>query len=58
MTDIPILNYIPEKYRGWAILTILAAPYVTRGYHALASGGGVRGIWAAIWFGTNTPKQP
>lgn len=54
--DIPILNYIPEKYRGTVILLVLLSPYLTRAYHALASGGGVRGIVNAIWFGTNTPK--
>lgn len=57
MNDIPIINALPERYRGWAVVFILAAPYATRAYHALASGGGLRGLWNAIWFGTNTPKQ-
>lgn len=56
MNDIPIINQLPEKYRGWAMIVLLALPYVTRAYHALAQGGGIRGIWNAIWFGTNTPK--
>ena len=56
MNDIPGINLLPEKYRGTATLIILAAPYVTRAYHALANGGGLRGIWNAIWFGTNQPK--
>jgi len=54
--DIPIIKYLPAKYQGIAIVLILAAPYVCRGYHALANGGGLKGIWNAIMFGTNTPK--
>ena len=57
MNDIPIINFLPEAWRGWAVVVILAAPYVTRGYHALANGGGISGVWRAIWFGTNQPKQ-
>jgi len=56
MNNIPILNYLPEKWRGWAMLLILASPYLTRAYHALSNGGGVRGVFAAIWLGTNMPK--
>jgi hypothetical protein len=26
-------------------------------YHALTNNGGLRGIFASIWFGTNTPKS-
>lgn len=55
--DVPGLNYVPEKYRGAVILAVLLSPYLTRAYHALASGGGLRGIVNAIWFGTNTPKE-
>ena len=58
MNDIPIINQLPEKWRGTALLICLALPYITRAYHALAAGGGLKGIWNAIWFGTNAPSSP
>ena len=57
MNDIPIINALPEKYRGWAIVAILAFPYVTRAYYALSTGGGVVGVVRAILWGSNTPKE-
>lgn len=57
MNDIPVINYLPEKYRGWALLLIAAFPYLTRGFYAVASGGGVVGIFRAVLFGTNTPAK-
>lgn len=56
MNDIPILNLIPEKYRVLILVVISASPYATRAYHALSSGGGIKGVFSAIWLGTNTPK--
>ena len=55
--NIPGIDMLPEKYRGSAMLLLIALPYLTRAFHALANGGGLRGIWNAIWFGTNTPKN-
>lgn len=59
MNDIPFLNLIPEKYRSWALLFVATVawggPYLTRIYHALATHGGLRGAWNAVWFGTNIP---
>lgn len=52
----PIINLIPEKWRTTALLLFIAAPYLTRAYHAVVTGGGLVSIWRAIWFGTNTPK--
>lgn len=57
MNEIPGLNLLPESLRGWALLGLAFLPYVTRAYHALATGGGLRGIWNAILFGTNIPKD-
>jgi hypothetical protein len=54
--DIPIINALPEKYRGWALVILLASPYVTRAFYALANGGGFVSIVRSIWCGTNTPK--
>lgn len=52
-----IINIIPEKWRATVLVLIAVSPYITRAYHAIATGGGVRGIIQAIWFGTNTPKD-
>lgn len=59
MTDQPIpQDLIPWIPQGWklpiAIISI-SLPYLTRAYYAIKSGGGIRGIWHAIWFGTNQP---
>jgi len=54
--DIPGLNLLPEKWMGWVLLLIALSPYITRGYYALANGGGLKGVMSAIWIGTNTPK--
>lgn len=32
-------------------------PYITRAFHSLTTGGGIVGMFKAILFGTNTPKQ-
>lgn len=29
---------------------------IGRAYHALANGGGIKGILSSIWLGTNSPK--
>lgn len=58
MNDIPIVNLIPEKYRGGVVLAVALAPFIGRAYHAVTSGGGLKGIWNALIFGTNTPKGP
>ena len=58
MNDIPIINALPEKLRGWAIILGLSLPYLTRMWHSLVNGGGLKGVWGALWFGTNTPAAP
>ena len=52
-----LINVIPEKWRATVLVLLAASPYITRAYHAIATGGGLRGIIQAIWFGTNTPKD-
>ena len=52
-----IISVIPEKYRAYVLALILLAPYLTRAYHAIAIGGGLKGIWNSIWFGTNVPPS-
>lgn len=51
-----IEKVLPAKWHGWAVAVLAVSPYVSRAYHALASGGGIRGVFSAIWLGTNTPK--
>lgn len=53
-----LINLVPAKYRNVALILLAVSPYLTRAYHALASGGGLRGVFSAIWLGTNTPKAP
>jgi hypothetical protein len=55
MDQIPGLNLIPEKYRGLALFIVAVSPYLTRAYHAIVIGGGIKGVFSAIWLGTNTP---
>ncbi len=56
--DTNLLNVIPEKWRNWLLIVLAVSPYITRSFHALANGGGIRGVFAAIWLGTNTPAAP
>lgn len=48
---------IPPHYRGWLALALAISPYLTRAYHAIVTGGGLRGMFSAIWLGTNLPKD-
>lgn len=52
-----LINIIPEKWRGTVLVLIAISPFITRAYHAVVTGGGLRSIISAIWFGTNTPKD-
>jgi hypothetical protein len=51
-----IENLIPAKYRTLLMLAAIVVPYAGRAYHALASGGGLMGVYRALLFGTNVPK--
>lgn len=35
----------------------LTIPLITRGYYAVKNDGGLVGIWRAVMFGTNSPKE-
>jgi len=52
-----LLNLIPEKQRGTVLFALAVSPYVTRAFHAIRNGGGLRGIINSIWFGTNTDPK-
>lgn len=59
-------NVLPDELlnapvKDWQLngLTILVLLQVLgRGYKALRSGGGLKGIWSGIVSGTNTPTPP
>ena len=51
-----LIKIIPEKWRGTFLVLAVISPYITRAYHAISTGGGLRSILSSIWFGTNTPK--
>lgn len=52
----PILDLIPQGYRGFALACIVLTPILGRCWHALTTNGGLKGVWNALIFGTNTPK--
>ena len=51
----PILDLIPQGYKGIALAFLVLTPILGRAYQALKNNGGLKGIWNAIVFGTNTP---
>lgn len=53
----PIIDHIPARWREPILIFILISPYLTRAYHAISTGGGIRGMLSAVWFGTNQPKS-
>ena len=54
--QIPGIDLLPHSWQGPVLIIAVLAPYATRAYHALAMGGGIKGVMSAIWLGTNTPK--
>lgn len=59
MDDIlqPIINLIPAKWHTTAALILPITMVMGRVYHTITTGGGLRGIVNAVWFGTNAPKN-
>lgn len=52
----PILDLIPQGYKGIALAILILTPIMGRAYQALKLNGGLKGVWNSIIFGTNTPK--
>jgi|GEM_PF-3841892 len=52
----PILDLIPEGYKGLALAFLILTPMIGRAWQALTTNGGLKGVWNALIFGTNTPK--
>lgn len=54
--DPSLIDLIPPSWRTPIMIGVLIIPYLTRAYYAIKQGGGLKGIWRAIMFGTNQPK--
>lgn len=52
-----VVSLIPLKLVPWIALIIFIIPYAGRAWHAYQSDGGAKGIFNAVVYGTNTPKQ-
>lgn len=46
---------VPAQYAGYTSLALIVLMWVGRGIKALMNGGGIKGFFSSIWFGTNTP---
>jgi len=55
-SNVPGLNLLPVNWQGPIAILIAASPFITRAVYALRNNGGIRGVFASIWLGTNTPK--
>ena len=55
--DIPGLNVLPAPLQKWVLIFVVLSPFIGRAWYSLRSGGGIRGIINAIWFGTNSPTD-
>lgn len=54
-----IVGIVPEKWRSTLTLLVVLSPFIGRAFQSLRNGGGLKGFFASIWLGTNTPKpQP
>jgi hypothetical protein len=52
-------NSVPDKYKWLILAASIIVPMLGRAYHSVRSGGGLKGIWNGLIFGTNaiTPPQ-
>jgi hypothetical protein len=50
-----VVSLVPLKYILWLALAIWLLPYAGRAWHAWQADGGVKGVTAAVVFGTNVP---
>jgi len=48
---------IPEQHRGTVSLIIVTIAIAGRAFHAIKNGGGLVGLWKALLYGTNAPKN-
>lgn len=50
-------NLLPVKYRWLIGAAVVLIPIIGRAYHAVVTGGGLKGIWTSLVLGTNVPKD-
>jgi hypothetical protein len=48
-------GWTPSEIATWSTAAAAAVAILGRAFHALVSGGGIRGIMLGLWCGTNTP---
>lgn len=55
--DTTLIDILPADWKQTAAIAIVAIPLLGRAYHALRTNGGLKGVWNALIFGTNTPQK-
>ena len=50
-------HILPPQYAAYISFGMIAFMTLGRIFHAIAQGGGLIGIWNALLYGTNTPKN-
>lgn len=55
LTDLSAL--VPPQHRGTIALITVGIMVLGRAFQAVKAGGGLIGIWQALLYGTNTPKD-
>jgi hypothetical protein len=53
-----IENLVPDKYKWLVLASAIIIPMAGRAYHAIRSGGGIKGIWNGLIYGTNSLQTP
>jgi hypothetical protein len=48
---------LPTKWITWITAAYVISQGIGRIYHAITSGGGIKGIFTALWLGTNTTPE-
>ena len=48
---------VPTKWITWLTAAYVISQGLGRIYHAIAAGGGIKGIFTALWLGTNTTPE-
>ena len=51
-----VTQVLPESWQAYATFALVLLPLLGRAWHALIHNGGLRGVWNAVMFGTNTPQ--
>ena len=52
-----LINQLSPSHVAYATAAWVLIQALGRAYAAIVKGGGLKGIWAGLLFGTNTPKD-